>query len=392
MLRALLSISTCFLFIAPAFASDHIDGPVTMQHRVGDLTDLYAFPTPQKPGFMSVILDTYPIVAASGHFSEKVVYNIILRTASLKTDTIGFNTANEVTITCSFKTPDNLQNHIILCKSTNGLSATNTWGVIAPQKPEEAFRVFFGMRADPFFFNAQWATDASKGILSAPKNSDTMANINVLTMVLDIDMSKMLKQPDSLYAIAAEALTRDTPTSPWRRLDRVGRPEITNVTMVAHPGDNDVRDLFNVDRPFGVNPVNFVTYKNRIQKNILFYDNLDKKKDWVDADKVATLLADDFLVVDIAKPCNTPTFLEIEKSMLKNRPYTTCGGRKPNDDIMDTVFTLYIAGIDGARVRDGVDQPTTPVSAVFPYLAEPDLSLWGRTKAAIARQLLGVPN
>jgi hypothetical protein len=48
-------------------ASDHIDGPVTQKNRVADLTDFFAFSTPNKPGFLSLIIDTYPVVSSHGH-------------------------------------------------------------------------------------------------------------------------------------------------------------------------------------------------------------------------------------------------------------------------------------------------------------------------------------
>jgi hypothetical protein len=372
---------------ASAFASDHIDGPVTTQHRVGDLTDLYAFPSPQRPGFLSIILDAYPIPSSTDHFSDKVSYNLILRSAIRTIGKTGFTTADEVTISCSFTTPAVTKNHTILCKGPNDISATNSWGVVPEARPD-AMRVFFGMRSDPFFFNAGWAAKASKGILSGPANGDTMDSINVMSIVLEIETAKFFKPLTSVIAIAAESVTQDSPTAPTRRLDRVGRPEITNVSMVQHDSDPELRDLFNSDRPFNVSAENSAKYRERLLKNISFYDNLDKKKDWTDASALADILTDDFLVVDTAKPCTTPSFFEIERSMLKGKDYQTCGGRKPTDDIMDTLFTLYIAGIDGARIRDGVDHPSVAVSDKFPYLAEPNLSIWAKAKAAIARQVL----
>ena len=55
----------------PGLASDHIDGPVTTKHGVTDITDLYAFPTPGKPGNLSLVLDVSPAVLKNGHFSDR---------------------------------------------------------------------------------------------------------------------------------------------------------------------------------------------------------------------------------------------------------------------------------------------------------------------------------
>lgn len=57
---------------------------------------------------------------------------------------------------------------------------------------------------------------------------------------------------------------------------------------------------------------------------------------------------------------------------------------------MDTLFTLYVAGLEGKRIRDGVDAPSPAVAGEFPYLREPDLSFTARAKAFIARKLLGI--
>ena len=48
----------------------------------------------------------------------------------------------------------------------------------------------------------------------------------------------------------------------------------------------------------------------------------------------------DYLVVDVSKPYReTGSFLEIERAARDGRPHETSGGRAPNDDVMDTMFT-----------------------------------------------------
>src|SRR5204863_229357 len=81
------------------------------------------------------------------------------------------------------------------------------------------------------------------------------------------------------------------------------------------------------------------------------------------------------LVLDTSKPyAEQGSFLEIEPSLREGRAHETCGGRAPNDDVMDTIFTLMINGGNGPMIRDGVDQSTRPASHTFPYLtpANPD--------------------
>ena len=82
------------------------------------------------------------------------------------------------------------------------------------------------------------------------------------------------------------------------------------------------------------------------------------------------MLLADFLVVDTSKPFSNGSFLEIERAVLAGRPHTTCGGRPPDDDIVDILYTLLVGGLDGPRISDGVDGPTQPATRSFPYVPE----------------------
>ncbi len=393
-LNTLVAASTVLGLASPALASDHIDGPITMKNRVSDLTDFFAFPTPNKPGSFSLVLNTYPLVAKSNHFTDKATYVFMIRKASTNAATAQITSSDEVVINCHVDTPNDIEKHVITCKSTNGLAASSIYNSINPQAAGDNFRLYAGMRSDPFFFNIDFFKNASeKGKINKPNSSNGMADMNVLSIAIEIDATKLFPNGQSgMFAMAAAVVTRDTPASPLRILDRVGRPEITNVSLVKHEGDAELRDRYNIDRPFQVVKETQGVYEALLLKNINFYDAADKKTDWNEAGKatLARLLADDFLLLDITKPCNTDSFLEIEKSLIKGQAHTTCGGRKMTDDIMDTLFTVYIAGLDGARIRDGVDAPKKAISNEFPYLAKPSLGILDQIKASIARGVLGL--
>jgi hypothetical protein len=84
------------------------------------------------------------------------------------------------------------------------------------------------------------------------------------------------------------------------------------------------------------------------------------------------LLLADFLVVDTSKPFSDDSDLEIERAVLAGRPHVTCGGRSLEDDIIDTLYTVLVGGLDGPLISDGVDRPTQPASRRFPYLVPPN--------------------
>jgi hypothetical protein len=87
---------------------------------------------------------------------------------------------------------------------------------------------------------------------------------------------------------------------------------------------------------------------------------------------LTSLLLADFLVVDVSKPFYEMSYFDIERAMLAALPHATPGGRWLNEDVMDSIFTLYINGGHGPRINDGIDGPIAWSSKAFPYLAPPN--------------------
>jgi hypothetical protein len=174
------------------------------------------------------------------------------------------------------------------------------------------------------------------------------------------------------------------------RIERVGRPEMKNVMLVWKDydpvnRDMELRDIYNLEDTFHTSKDYRGAYRARLNANLAVFDSLDDKTDWPlgadGAHPLTELLLADYLVVDLSKPYVDQSFLEIEQALLQGRAHATCGGRSLNEDTMDTLYTLLIAGTNGPRIRDGVDQPTTPAGKVFPYLAAPNASPNGTSSA-----------
>jgi hypothetical protein len=200
---------------------------------------------------------------------------------------------------------------------------------------------------------------------------------NILSLVLEIDCATQLGD-GPLFGVVGETLAASTRPV---RLERVGRPELKNIT-VGWKGfdtvnrDLEIRDMYNDEDAFALRKEFLGAYRARLNANLAFYDGLDGKTDWPlgkdGSHPLTELLLHDFLVVDVSKPFAEDSYLEIEEAMLNGRAPKTCGGRALNDDCMDTYYTLLINGGHGPRIRDGVDQPTVRASEVFPYLARPN--------------------
>lgn len=130
--------------------------------------------------------------------------------------------------------------------------------------------------------------------------------------------------------------------------------------------------------PFHVGPAYAEAYRARFNANLAFFDRLDGKADWPlgaqGIHPLTELLLVDFLVVDTSKPYSEDSCFEIERSLLRGMAHTTCGGRSPNDDIIDTLYTWLVNAGNGPRVSDGVHQTGRPAGRSFPYLASPNPS------------------
>jgi hypothetical protein len=244
-------------------------------------------------------------------------------------------------------------------------------------------RVFAGPRLDPFFINLAGvlAANATEKLAFGPGARNSLEGMNVLSIVVEIDPEAVFG-PDRgpLLAVVGE-----TVTSGGRpvRLERMGRPEIKNVVLSSKKfdpvnSDLEIRDLYNEEDAFAVRPDYAGAYRARFNANLAFFDRLAGPTAWPlddqDVHPLTELLLADFLVVDISKPFREDGCFEIETALLADREHTTCGGRAPNDDIVDTMYTLLVGGVDGSRISDGVDRATQPATHSFPYLVAPNLN------------------
>ena len=357
----------CVCLLTLAFASDHIDGEITRTEPLADLSDFYAFPS-QDGAALSMILNTYPIAHSGAHFSERIGYAFEIRSAVISEGTV--LTPEGIRIECVFQ-HEHGAGHFLRCEGDNGLNAETTEDQVGP---DGVLKVFFGRRSDPFFFNSDWATETStEGRIAESDGENTMSALNALSLAVQIDRSALPGQ--GLLALAVEAFTDDG--GQRRYLDRIGRPEITNVTLIHRGSDEDIRDAMNQQPAFGFSETVLEKKRARLNDAIAYYDALDGQTDWTAeaAGSLTELLLDDFLLLDLSMPCDGDQFFQIERSLLDGKSPRSCGGRKPEDDLIDRLYSLYIAN-DRVAIGDGVDAPQTPTSPVFPHLAAPETGFW----------------
>jgi hypothetical protein len=372
--------------------SDHFSGPRALAGPQCDICDLYAFPSPARPGNLVLVMDVVPRAMPSSTFSDAICYRFRLRPATLAGAGVKAEFAigeEEVVIDCVFDEP----------RSTTGGAVEQAGRCLTPFADPVGFRMndavgaerdgvhaFAGLRSEPFFidFPALAATLKSGrlafrdvGVLQGPRGVD--AGANVLAIVVEFPVRALRERGfDSLVAVVGETVVNGKLPV---RLERVGRPEIKN--LLLGPKDHDlvnrdldVRDLYNLEDPYHVGPDYRNAYRARLNANLAYMDMWDGKTDWVlDASgqhPLTDLILGDYLVVDPSKPYSEESFFEIELAMLAGRSHQSSGGRSLNDQVMDTLYTLCVNNGNGPRISDGLSQAGQRAGVTFPYLAVPN--------------------
>jgi len=361
--------------------SDHISGPRALADPTADITDVYAFPSPERPGWLSLVMNTRPFAQPTQPLSEGLIYRFRLRPLEATNDetrTPFRALDDEVRFDVVFDEHGDVQEGLCC-----GPGAAQSQFVVGDEAgaEQDGIRAFAGPRWDPFFFDARaaLATVATEELAFTDHGSIFMDGKNVLTLVVEIDCARFLGG-NTLVGVIAETLTRGTFNV---RIERVGRPEVKNMLLAPTQFDRvnreiDIRDLYNMEDGFHLGESYKPAYLARLNANLAFWDGLDGKKDWptnANGDHPLTSLwLADYLIVDVAHPYSEQgSFLEPERAAREQRVHATCGGRALNDDVMDTFFTFIVTGGNGLPVRDGIDASSNPCAQTFPYLQPPNL-------------------
>jgi Domain of unknown function (DUF4331) len=370
--------------------SDHFSGPRAIAGPAADICDVYAFPSPDRPGRLVLVMNVLPRATASAFFSDAIVHRFRLRPLTVVATgpraAFSFGSPEqELTIDITFGAPSALSGR---------LGSVQQGCCTVPFSPPLAFtthdeagagsdnlRVYAGLRSDPFFFDLGAYQESVKRGQIAFKETGTnsLTGLDVLSVVVETECAPLLASGGPLFAVIGETITAGKLPI---RLERVGRPEIKNVMLSWKEYDPvnrdlEVRDLYNLEDTFHLGKEYRGVYRSRLDANLAVFDSLDGRTDWslndAGSHPLTDLLLADYLVVDLSKPYAEESFFEIERAALADRPHTTCGGRSLNDDVMDTLLTVLIAN-GNTRIGDGVDAATVPAARQFPYLASPNMS------------------
>jgi len=363
--------------------SDHVDGPRSIGDPAADVTDLFAFTSPQNPARSVVAMCVFPSAGENATFSNVVDYSIALRRVTVA----GVGTATkfqpgdeEIRFSFRFGVLERNAAGKVIQRGVCVLPGGRELSLIVNDEqgastPEGDVRVFAGLRSDPFYL-AWIAADLKK----VP---NLLQHDNVLCMVVELDTGRVLDPAaGSLFGAIAETVPARQPPGrvghPVARIDWVGRPEQTNVRL-NNPGlqsGDDIRDLWNQQTPFAIAKELQPLFLQRLKDSLADWDMRDGKADWT-ADALAAnanMFLDDFLVFDVAKPITDESHLEIEKSTVSGAPYRTGGGRTVDANSIDILLT-WLVNRDREFLQGGATGATKPGTNFFPYFASPNTDL-----------------
>ncbi|MGA7430306.1 MAG: DUF4331 family protein, partial [Xanthobacteraceae bacterium] len=232
--------------------SDHISGPRAIADPVIDITDVYAFPCPESPRHLVVIMNVFPYAGPSARYSDAVIYRLRLRSVSIEPDGHAFSvSADESTFDCTFS---GTQEQECRCVLSNGEVVTFRVNDASGGKGK-GLQIFAGQRSDPFFLDGPMAekTIMTGQIAFKEVGSDRLYGKNVLGIVLKIEWTTLLKG-GPMFAVVGETLSAGKRPV---RLERVGRPEIKNISLSAKKYDQvnrdlEIRDIYNEEDAFNL--------------------------------------------------------------------------------------------------------------------------------------------
>ena len=360
--------------------SDHIDGPRQIGDPAGDLTDLFAFTSPENPSHTVLAANVFPSAGVTAMFSNAVNHSIAVRrvtVAGTGNDATFKADDKEIRFSCRFdllqrEGEQTVQRGTLTCPDGQMLRF-----VVNDEKgastPDGVYRIFAGLRSDPFLL--AW--------VGAKKVPNLLQYDNVLAIVIEFDTQRVLNPREgSLFGVIAETTPAGAGINPIDRpplrFDWVGRPEQTNMRLHNSflKDVDDLRDLWNQQTPFAIAEEFKPVFRKRLVDSLHAWDMRDDKADWTPEGiaAAANVYLDDFLVFDVSKPINDASFFEIEKSTIRGKPYQTGGGRTVDADVFDMMMT-WMVNDDKEFMRGGATSATKPGTKTFPYEALPNTEL-----------------
>jgi hypothetical protein len=396
--RSLAAIAATLWFAsATTYASDHLDTAAVLADPASDIGDLYAW-TSSDGKRLNLVM-----TIVGRKFSDHVRYEFHVDSGRRLGET-----ASSITISCEF-----LAATAASCQVGDADKLRGEAGSVSGIGGELGkFRVFAGLRDDPFFNNvrgtraalyvasAAMLAGASRDYSGCPRfdaatsatileqwrqtdghaGSNFLAGWNTAALVVAVDL-EVVNRGGPLLGVWATTTVRAAPPghAPLEAgvtIDRMGRA-LTGNALIGTFDSEEASDRRKAQYNQAAPPA-WPTFGADLAATLAMYDSFDgicgnqwlAPRESAAADRyqrLAMLLTDDRLWVDSrVKRC--VRYLAVEMADRAARP--DCGGRTPDYDAVDVFRSLLVNG-STTGVDDGVPRDDGRLSAEFPFLAAP---------------------
>jgi len=198
MRRLLLGLTGVLVAVwgSAAMAADHRDGPASIDDPSTDINDVFAFMNPDDAEEVILIMTVHPLADAESRFSDVSTYNFNITNVPVAAAVLGAD-EESFTISCIY---DDVDDSVTCNDAEDGEDVTvdfNAGGATPAEEENTAgtFRVWAGLRDDPFFFDLAAFLATVDGDAETdgwfddtpPTPANFFAGLNTLSIVVGID-------------------------------------------------------------------------------------------------------------------------------------------------------------------------------------------------------------
>ena len=239
--------------------SDHISGPRALADPIADITDVYAFPSPERPGHLVLVMNTLPFAKPSDLLSDGLVYRFRLRPLTA-------TRAGRSGAVRRRRGGVRLRLRVLPAVSDDGAQRVEQEGTCTTPAGET---VSFRVNDEEGGSGARRARLRRRALGSVhhgrPRGAEDDRDRRARVHRSRVDLPRRQERPQprrrdrlrapgrrELVGVVAETLTRGKFNV---RIERVGRPEVKNLMLAPKQFDPvnrdlEIRDLYNMEDAF----------------------------------------------------------------------------------------------------------------------------------------------
>lgn len=396
---AAVTVLVAVTFAIPARAADHLEAPIVAQDLGADIGDVYFFLDPNDNNFavMAMTVHGYIVPSQNAHAG---FFDHTLRFRFQIENTGGATADRFIDVTHSKQTSRTVPQAATIKVSAvptllpNGRTfnapTTISRGAFGPPGPPtfgggtsaqqistvttdavSKISYFGGLIDDPFFFDlgaeqayraSRFANQTNPAILT--RGRDSFAGTNTLVVVLRAPVALLkgtagnvvgltgLTQRKDVTDLDTQNPANDKTTGSYANIDRMATPMV-NTMFTSYPNKDAYNRANTQDDAAG-------KFAGDIVQTL---QNLQTAPAQINILAQIAVLNGDILRLDTTIPNTGPEGGTNSAAAFPN-------GRRPNDDVIDTMLTLVNSGVFQG---DAVNDNELPMRGAFPFFAQPHM-------------------